>query len=127
LGPLVADAKQVPDNEFWSLAITPDAHTVIGYLTWMRYPELAPSPLRVTREIIRIDVERGLVTATSRDDAGIYSSAMLPDGTGFIALVNTTPEGASDAWRLRRLDMSTLAVKTERIVPGFLHIELLAI
>jgi len=127
LGPIVAEAKQSPDNEFWSLAITPDAHTVIGYLTWMRYPELAPGPLRVTREIIRIDVERGLVAATSRDDAGIYASAVLPDGSGFLALVNTTPEGASDAWRLRRLDMSTLEVKKERTVPGFVHIELLAL
>lgn len=126
LRPLVAEAKQSPDNEFWSLAITPDARTVIAYLTWMRYPEFASSPLRVTRETIRIDVDRALIAATNRDDAGIYSSALLPDGSGLLALVNLTPEGAPDTWRLRRLDISTLEVKVERTLAGFVYLQLLA-
>ena len=123
LRPLIAEAKFGPDQEFWRLTFTPDGRTVIGTLNTV-IQQVNGLPVRATRETIRLDLERSLITVVNRDPAGIYVQRMLPDGSALLLIVNGTPEGPP-SYRLRSLSTATLGVSAERFLNDYAEIELL--
>jgi len=123
LQPLIAEAKLGPDQEFWRLDFTPDGRTIVGTLNAVTQQTSGPA-IRTTRETIRLDLERSLITAVNRDPAGIYLQRMLPDGSALLLIVNGAPEGPP-SYRLRSLSTANLSVSAERILNDYAEIELL--
>jgi hypothetical protein len=122
-GGLVAEAKTVNDQESRSMLFTADGTAVITWVTETHYDENGAT--RTTHGLQRIDVGTGLITAETLDPAGIYSVRLSPDGSG-LYLVLRTQEPPTPVYVLRRLDLQTLGVKTERALPDYAELEILA-
>jgi len=100
--PLVAQAKTLNDEEQQALVFTPDGSAVISWVTQIHYDDLN-GPTRTTRDIERIDVATGLITAESSAPDGIYGFTMSPDGQN-VYLIVRTQEPPNPLYVLRRLD-----------------------
>jgi hypothetical protein len=121
LGPIVAYAKTINDEERRSLAFTPDGR---GLITWVTQVHYENGAVHATRAMRRIDVATGLVTAESAMSDGIYDSVLGPDGRSLYLIVRAA-NAATPTYVLRRLDAGTLEVKAERVLPDYAELKLL--
>ena len=122
--PLVAQAKTLNDEEQRAMVFTPDGSAVISWVTQIHYDDLN-GPNRTTRDIERIDVATGLITAANSALDGIYGLTVSPDGQN-IYLIVRTQEPPSPLYVLRRLDARSLELKVERTLPDYVELQVLA-
>lgn len=124
LGPQIAAAKTLNDEERHSMVFTPDGQAVLTFTTRTHYDDLN-GVIRTTRDIQRIEIASGLLTATSEAPEAIFSFRVTPDGDG-VLVVARTQETPAPRYVLRRLDARTLAITAERQLPDYAEIQIVA-
>jgi hypothetical protein len=124
LRPLVALGKTLNDEERRSMAFAPDGSALITWVTAIQYDDIN-GPKRTTRGIQRIEVATGIITAESLPGGGIYDFAMSPDGRSIYVVIRSQ-EPPTPRYVLRRLDAQTLELKTERALPDYAELRVLA-
>jgi hypothetical protein len=124
LGPLVATAKTLNDEERRSVAFAPDGTSVITFTTSTRYDDIN-GPTRATGAFQRVEVATGVIAAETAVDGGIYDVAVSPDGRS-VYLVVRAKEPPTPVYVLRRLDAQTLELRAERVLSDYAELEVLA-
>jgi dipeptidyl aminopeptidase/acylaminoacyl peptidase len=124
LGGLVADAKELIDQQLIDMYFTPDGSALLLITTNIHYGSQI-SPVRTTRSIRRIEVATAEITADVAPEGGIYSTLLSPDGVS-LYLVVRSQEPPQAAYVLRRLDARTLELRAERPLADYAELKLVA-
>ena len=123
LGVVVAEAKELIDQQWIDMRFTPDGTALVVITTNIHYG--GESPVRTTRGLRRIEVATAEITADVSPAGGIYSTLISPDGAD-LYLVVRSQEPPNATYALRRLDARTLELKTERALPDYAELKLVA-
>jgi len=122
-GPLIAQGKELIDQQFRNVQFTPDGKALLVMVVDIHYG--GESPVRTARSLQRIEAASAEITAEVTPAGGIYSMTISPDGAALYLMVRTQ-EPPNPVYVLRRLDARTLDLTTERPLPDYVELEVLA-
>ncbi|MDP9265714.1 MAG: hypothetical protein M3O91_06310, partial [Chloroflexota bacterium] len=120
LRPLVAEAKELTDQQSIEMRFMPDGRSLVVFVSDRHYGQDGQTV--TARAIQRIDLATGLIAAESSAAEGIYGSEVSPDGRS-VYLVVRAKEPPAPAYLLRRLDADTLDLKAERALAAYAQLK----